>query len=138
MKIELTVEIVNDLKEIERLSKVIDEFGEKNGIHSKAVFEVNLSLEELITNTVSYGYNDGAVHKIIVSLIYSNDILEIEIRDDGLAFNPLNKGNPDTKQSIEERQIGGLGIYFVRNYVEELFYKRENEFNVLTLKKKIK
>ena len=60
----------------------------------------------------------------------------ITFRDKGVAFNPLEKQDPDVTQSAEERQIGGLGTYIVKKTMDEVKYERTDEENVLTIRKK--
>lgn len=127
----------NELEEIQSLAEAIELFGEENGIPAKALFQINLALDELLTNTISYGYPEGGEHEILVSLVLKGEReLRLEIRDDGKAFNPLEMGEPDTSQDIDERPIGGLGIHLVRQMMDEIEYRREAKQNILVMKKK--
>lgn len=126
----------NELEEIQLLAEAIELFGEENGIPAKALFQVNLALDELLTNTISYGYPEGGEHEILVSLILEGERkLRIEIHDDGEAFNPLETEEPDTSQDIDERPIGGLGIHLVRQMMDEIEYIRKDEQNILLIRK---
>ncbi len=133
MEIQKEVILVNKLSESERLSKIIEELAEEKNLSPKFVFEINVALDEIITNIVSYAYNDKAEHKILVRLFFLEDGLKIQIEDEGIAFNPMERPEPDITKSVMERQIGGLGIHMVRKLVDELKYKRENNKNILTL-----
>ncbi|HBK54643.1 ATP-binding protein [Syntrophomonas wolfei] len=127
----------NELEEIRLLAEAIELWGEENGIPGKTLFQLNLALDELLTNTITYGYPEGGEHEIMLRLIPEGEKeLLIEIRDDGLAFNPLEVKAPDLKQDIEERPIGGLGIHLVRQMLDELEYRRENGQNILLMRKK--
>mgnify|MGYP000888049952 FL=1 len=127
----------NELEEIRLLAEAIELWGEENGIPGKSLFQLNLALDELLTNTIIYGYPEGGEHEIRLRLVPEGEKeLLIEIRDDGLAFNPLEVKAPDLKQDIEERPIGGLGIHLVRQMLDEIEYRRENGHNVLLMKKK--
>lgn len=128
----------NDLNEIQLLAEAIELFGEENGLPLKDIFQVNLALDELLTNTISYGYDDAKEHRIIIN--YSIDEtknLLIEIHDDALPFDPLQKEDPDITLGIEERAVGGLGIFLVRQMMDEIKYRRENGYNILLLKKQL-
>ncbi len=82
----------NDLEEIQPLAEAIEIFGEENGLPAKVLFQVNLALDELLTNTISYGYPEGGEHEVLVRLMLEGEgDLLIEIRDDGFAFNPLKR-----------------------------------------------
>lgn len=129
----------NDLTEIQLLAEAVELFGEENGLSAKVVFQVNLALDELLTNTISYSYPEGGEHEILVQLMLEGDKnnLRIEIRDDGFAFNPLQKEEPDIDQDVDERPIGGLGIHLVRKMIDEIKYIREDEQNILVMRKEL-
>ena len=133
MEIQKKVTLVNKLSESERLSKIIEDFAEEKNLSLKLLFEINVALDEILTNIVSYAYNDKAEHKILVRLFSLKDGLKIQVEDEGIAFNPLQRAEPDITKSVMERPIGGLGIHMVRKLVDELKYKRENNKNILTL-----
>ncbi len=133
MEIQKEVILVNKLTESERLSKIIEELAEEKNLSPKFVFEINVALDEIITNIISYAYNDKAEHKILVKIFFLEDGLKIQIEDEGIAFNPMERAEPDITKSVMERPIGGLGIHMVRKLVDELKYKRENNKNILTL-----
>jgi len=129
--------IKNKQDEIADLSKKIDEFCTIHKIPKQVVFQLDLSLDELLTNTISYGFKDLEEHEIIITLELLDGTLSIEIHDDGIPFNPLEQPEPDLSQNIEERPIGGLGIYLVRNMMDVIDYRREECYNVMTIKKYI-
>jgi len=133
VEIQKEVILVNKLTESERLSKIIEELAEEKNLSPKFVFEINVALDEIITNIISYAYNDKAEHKILVKIFFLEDGLKIQIEDEGIAFNPMERAEPDITKSVMERPIGGLGIHMVRKLVDELKYKRENNKNILTL-----
>lgn len=129
----------NDLAGIQLLAEAVELFGEENGLSEKVLFQVNLALDELLTNTISYGFPDGGEHEILLRItIEGEKVLRIEIRDDGFAFNPLESEEPDVNQDIEDRPIGGLGIHLVRKMIEEIEYRWEDEQNILVLRKQLK
>ena len=130
-------EISNDLSEIENLANAVEGFGITHGIAAKDIFAINLSLEELITNTISYGYRDEDEHRIQVQVVLGGDEVQIELQDDGLAFNPLELPSPDTNKSIEERKIGGLGVHLVRTMMDQIVYERRGNNNILHLTKRL-
>ncbi|WP_054698049.1 ATP-binding protein [Syntrophomonas palmitatica] len=127
--------IKNDLAEIARLAGEIESFGEVQGIPEPVIFSINLSLDELITNIINYGYADNDEHNIIINLQAGDAEAVVELRDDGLPFNPLELPDPDTGQSLDERPIGGLGIYLVRRMMDQVEYRRQDNQNIMTMKK---
>lgn len=134
---QLALEIKNNPGEIEKLAARVEEFCQSANIPFKSIFEINLSLDELITNTISYGYPGGGEHWIQVQLSYGQGCLEIRLTDDGTAFNPLEAPPPPLDQPLEDRPIGGLGVHLVRTYMDEIDYQREQGKNKLLLRKKI-
>ncbi len=127
----------NKLSEIRRISEIIEKFCENNDLPMRILFDINLSLDELLTNIIHYGFDDEKEHTIIVKLSLSENILEITIEDDGKAFDPLNAKPPNLDQSIEDKPIGGLGIYLVKNLMTEINYKRLKSKNILVLTKMV-
>ncbi len=136
MSQKISIELKNNLGQLERLSRILAEYGELHHLPSNALFAVNLALEEIITNVITYGYRDDDEHNIIIRINFNQDHLIIEVEDDGLPFNPLEAPEPDLKKPLEEREIGGLGIHLVRNLMEGLEYRRLEGKNLLIMKKK--
>lgn len=134
---DISIELKNDLNELERLTQVLKEYCETCGLSPHILFALNLSLEEVVANVISYGYEDEREHSIFVRVRRKDGSLEIEVEDDGRAFNPLEQEPPDTNAPIEERPIGGLGIHLVRHYMDGLEYKRKDGRNLLLMKKNI-
>jgi anti-sigma regulatory factor (Ser/Thr protein kinase) len=134
----ISVLLKNDLSELQRLNQIVAEFAEHHGLASELVLRLILVLEEIITNVISYGYDDGLEHEISVRLSWKNPTIKVEVEDDGRPFNPLEAPPPDTGKPLTEMQVGGLGIHLVRAKMDELEYRRENDRNLLILKTKIR
>ncbi|HHT9137157.1 MAG TPA: ATP-binding protein [Candidatus Wunengus sp. YC60] len=131
-----TIQLKNNLRELERLSQTVDAFGEANNLSPKILYALNLSLDEIITNVIYYGYNDVNEHQIIIRILLKDEELTVEVEDDGKPFNPLEAEKPDLEKPLEERQVGGLGIHLVTNLMDTLEYKRQGGKNLLIMKKK--
>ena len=136
MREELEIKLNNKVSELERFNQTLTEFGQRHGLAPKVVHDLNLALEEILTNIISYGYTDNREHEIKVRLSVQPGEVKAEVEDDGQPFNPLEAPEPDTAKSLEERTIGGLGIHLVRKLMDDLEYKRQGERNLLTMKKK--
>ncbi len=134
---ELNVTLVNRLDEIGRLATLIEAFGEANGLSVELIYAFNLSLDEILTNVMSYGFTDAREHGIDVRLRIINGELEAEVSDPGRPFNPLDVPTPNLDAPIDERPIGGLGLHIVREMMDRLEYRRVDGRNVLTLTKRI-
>lgn len=131
-----TITLKNDLAELGRLAEAVTEFGERMGLPDKVVFSLNLVLDELVTNVVSYGYGDDpGEHWLTVGVRVEEGQLTAVLEDDGLPFDPLAKGPPDLDSPLEERGIGGLGVHFVRTMMDRVDYQRVDGRNRLTLVK---
>jgi anti-sigma regulatory factor (Ser/Thr protein kinase) len=135
----LTLTLKNDLSELQRASSTLDEFGQRHALPAAVLFDLHLALDEILTNVMSYGYDDDAQHEIVVHLSVSPDRpphhVEVEVEDDGRPFNPLDVARPNIEASIEDRPVGGLGIYLVRRVMDDLEYRRQPGKNVLVMRK---
>lgn len=131
------IQIKNDLSELERLNLLVEEFGGVNNFKTEEEYAIYLCLEEMVTNVISYAWpDDGDEHTIAIRLSVDDEFIKVEIEDDGLEFNPVTFGEPDTTLSVEDRPIGGLGIHLVKQTMDDVFYQRVEGRNVLILKKK--
>ena len=128
----------NNLPEIHRLAAEINKFGAETGLNDEMIFNIDLALEEIITNIISYAYADDKEHEIIVELNADDKLLTVRIEDDGKEFNISGLPEPDIEKPLEEREIGGLGCFFVRNLMDDLIYERIENKNILTLIKNVK
>ena len=137
MNTQLSIRLKNHLAEVVRLADLIAAFGEQQAWPPKTIFDVNLILEELATNIIRYGYDDGAEHEFLIQITATPGGMEIRIEDDAKAFNPLDLPKPDLEQPLEDRPIGGLGIYLVRKMTDTMEYRREDQKNILVLRKRV-
>lgn len=133
--LELT--LVNRIGEVGRLAEVLEEFGAANGLTQKVVLEVNLVLEELLTNTISYGYDDDHEHEIAIRLSLRDGTLAVEFEDDGKAFDPLTAPAPELDAALEDRAVGGLGVHLARSLMDNIEYTREGGRNRIRMAKSI-
>ena len=133
-RLEMTIR--NDLAEIAPLGERIDEYVAGLGLPPRMAFDLNLAIDELLTNVISYGYDDGAAHAIAVRCAAAGDEITVEIEDDGRAFDPFDAPPPDLTSSIEERAIGGLGVHLVRSLTDDASYERRDGRNIVTLRKR--
>lgn len=100
------------------------------------LFKIHLSVEEAVENVVDYAYEGGMGWlEAGTELDTSGLTLTILIKDAGVPFNPLEKEDPDITASVEERKIGGLGIFLCKQMMDEVSYRYENGCNILTMKK---
>src|SRR5262245_9856759 len=132
-----TITLKNQLAELERLSTFVDQFGERNGVGARDLFAIKLALDEVVTNVIRYGHEDGGEHEIVSRIAREGGALAAEVDDDGRPFDPLNVAEPDVDKPLEERPLGGLGIHLARKMTDQLQYRRQGNRNVLTMRKKL-
>ncbi len=125
----------NAISEVRVLSNTVKEFSEENSLSGEVTQDIHLALEEIFSNIVFYGFHDQDEHQIVISLSLRNNTLVLEIKDDGIPFNPLESKMPDLDIPIEERKTGDMGIHIVRELVDEIEYFRKQNKNILVIKK---
>ena len=132
MSSTLALKVETRLEELARIAAAVDELAERESWPPGLAVRVNLVIEEFGINVMNYGYDEG-VHTFDINLSYDDDLLTIEIIDGGKPFNPLEDApEPDTESSIEDRPIGGLGLFLVRTMTEDLQYRWEDSKNQST------
>jgi serine/threonine-protein kinase RsbW/sigma-B regulation protein RsbU (phosphoserine phosphatase) len=131
----LSLQVANDFSALAPVSQQVREFLCACCAPPEAEFLTDLVIEELVTNTIKYGYDDKDAHHIQVSVSFHDGHLCIEVRDNGHPFDPLTQEAPDLTQPAEERPIGGLGIHLVRQMTDEVRYERRGDENIVTATK---
>jgi anti-sigma regulatory factor (Ser/Thr protein kinase) len=106
-------------------------------ISPEATYFAALTIEELVTNCIKYGYDDSMEHTIDVELLVADHTLTITVVDDGRAFDPLAVPRPDMAGAVEDRPIGGLGIHMLRELADKMSYERRGNTNRVTLTKRV-
>ncbi|MCF8161173.1 MAG: ATP-binding protein [Polaromonas sp.] len=135
MSSHLSLELMADLTELERLNDALDQLAQTQRWSAESLFQIKLALEEVVVNVISYGAEGGRLPRIHVELRQDAARLEIEVADDGIAFDPLQKAVPDLDASLENRPIGGLGVYLVRQLMDSVRYQRDAGQNKLSITK---
>lgn len=105
--------------------------------NGKVDYQLRLVSEEALINIINYAYVKESGELKIDCETINNDTILIEISDTGAAFDPLQKEDPDITLPVEERRVGGLGIFIIKNIMDTVDYKREGGKNILTLTKKL-
>lgn len=129
--------IKNDISEINKLAFFIEELGEEFGLTPNMVFNLNLVLEEAVSNVILYAYPKETQQEIVLTANKSDKNLIFVLSDTGKAFDPTQVPDADVTLSAEERQIGGLGIFLIRQIMNEVKYQRIDGKNSLTLIKQL-
>ena len=127
----------NALTELDALFQHVERFGNLVGLPKKQIFQINLALDELFTNIVSYGYTDNKTHWIKFNLRADSDAVKIRIEDSGIAFDPVGTSTSGSAPPLEDCKIGGLGLHIVKKIMDQIDYTRKGNKNIITIKKYI-
>lgn len=132
---EKTLVLQNEIPEISKLALFIDELGEELGLSPELVFNLNLVLEEAVSNIILYAYPKGEHESISLTAKKTENQLLFVLTDTGKEFDPTLMPDADVNLAAEDRQIGGLGIFLIRQIMNQVEYQRIDGRNVLTLGK---
>lgn len=113
---------------------------ENSNADTKLLMQIDLAVEEIFVNIAHYAYQPGSGDIKVICQAAENEgspEVRIEFSDEGIAFDPLAKEDPDITLSVEERGIGGLGIFLVKKYMDFVSYERNGNTNVFTMSKKL-
>ena len=132
---ELTVEA--KVETIERVTDFVNAELEAMDCPMKTQMQIDVAIDEILANVASYAYGTGS-GTVTVRMIVQPEPRAVILRfiDDGMPFDPLEKEEPDTTLSVEERPIGGLGIFLVRKTMDEVGYEYRDGKNILQIKKR--
>lgn len=120
----------------DRIAQEVEKFGESQGWTPEIAFTIRLILEELILNAVDYGTDDQST-EVSLDLLSEADSIQIELRDNGKAFNPLEDApEPDFETPVANRRLGGLGVHLVKHLSDKVSYRHSDGQNILTIVKR--
>ena len=136
-KVNLSITLKNRLSDLDKIKAAVSKMSGAIDCTRRKVKEIDLILEELFTNVVCHGFTDNKEHDIDISLSCDDTVLEIRMEDDGEPFDITSSPPPDTCCALEKRGIGGLGIHFVKHFIDECKYYRKKNKNIIVLKKNI-
>ena len=131
----LEIALANELREIVGAAAKIDAFCEEKDLSPEIAYAVNLSIDEILTNTISYGYEDDEPHRIEIIVRLEAESLVVVIVDDSAPFDLSATPEADLEASLEEREVGGLGLFLVHQMMDKVEYERVDGCNVVTLTK---
>ena len=129
--------LFNRREEIAKLAPFIEEFAAQAGLAEELVFSLNLALEEAVSNVVLYAYPPDKKHTLTLVAKRDGDTVTFILSDTGKEFDPTAAPEADITLSAQEREIGGLGIFLVKQIMDSVEYQRIENKNILTLKKLI-
>ncbi|MGA2161837.1 MAG: ATP-binding protein [Methanoregula sp.] len=123
------------LDEIPGVSFELEQCMRSSGFSDEQILDLQLAVEEAITNIIVHGYA-GTPGTIAIRCRAGPDEAIVEIFDNAPAFDPLQVPEPDTSTDLDDREIGGLGIFLTRQVTDAVMYRYEQGQNILTLTKK--
>jgi anti-sigma regulatory factor (Ser/Thr protein kinase) len=133
----LSLIVGNERREIARLMERVEHECHGWGLVEDDIVNLNLILDEFVSNVIRHGYDDDLEHQVAVVVSLEGELATVRIEDDGKPFNPLEAPPPNLDLPIEERPIGGLGIFIARALADSVEYRRERDRNVLVMTKKV-
>ena len=122
---------------IEKVTEFVNDRLQKSNIPQKIQTQIDVVIDELMSNVTKFAYRDGKNGDISVEMEVNEEEIAMTFRDSGVPFNPLEQADPDVNAPLEQRKIGGLGLFLVRKTMDKLNYVYENGQNVLTVIKKL-
>jgi serine/threonine-protein kinase RsbW len=128
-----SIDVRNDLADLGRVTAILDELWDRNAVEPELRADLNIAAEEILTNVIRHGGAGERAAQARIEVL--PDRVEIEVRDRGAPFNPLEHPPPDTGLSLDERRPGGLGILLVRRIMDHTAYERRDGMNCFTMVK---
>lgn len=138
---EKEITLAATLENMDSALGMIEEGLKQAGCPAKMIRQIVVCVEEVYVNVVNYAYDKPpgscTIRFVTEDLLQNQNMSQclIELRDAGKQFNPLEKEDPDITLSAEERKIGGLGIYMVKNIMDQVTYRYDEKYNILTMTK---
>lgn len=125
-------------EDLARLAEFVGAFGRNAGLNDEELFAIDLSLHEWVANIQSYGYQDNNKEpRVSITLTRRASEVHVEVEDTGIPFDPLQYPAPETSLKLDQKPIGGLGIFIVRKYMDHVAYDRLNDRNKLVMRKRL-
>jgi len=122
------------LKNLEMMNNFLHKWAKKASLSTHSENELLLAVEEVYANIVKYAYPES-LGKVTIHCRTDEDSLILKIKDEGIPFDPLQLTEPHLISCLKERKVGGLGVFLMRRFVDNVKYEKEGKYNVLTLVK---
>ncbi|WP_168120992.1 ATP-binding protein [Paenibacillus sp. HB172176] len=137
VEIDRLIKLDNRLDALQQLNEQLEEIGASAGWSERSILDLSLACEEIVVNIINYGFPGGGEHEIEIGVQASPESVRISIRDDGVPFNPLQEADPLSQldMDVDERPIGGLGIFFVKRLMDAVSYEYDDGKNCILMSK---
>ncbi len=123
----LFITISNKIQNIRGLIESFEQFARKQQVPDLPIQQISIVFDELISNTIKYAYPDDLEHHIEIMVRFYRDKLMITLLDDGVPFNPFMQSEPDISLSVQDREVGGLGVHLVKFLVDDYHYEYKSQ-----------
>ncbi len=133
MSRKMAIVLENKLEELSVLTQMLQVFLRPYQMPSATLYALELTLEEILVNIISYAYESDTSHEIEFKVEVDENMIAMKFIDEGTPFNPLTVKRADTQQPMMERGVGGLGISVVRKMRDMMEYQRKNDKNILRI-----
>ena len=127
---------LHEIGEIPRLHRFVQTVSEHAGLDDALSMNLNLALEEAVSNVLLYAYPAGTQPHVEIGAVVREDRIDFTVTDSGTAFDPTSLPDPDLTVDVKDRPVGGLGIYLVKRIMDHVSYTRKNGKNILSMTKK--
>lgn len=131
-----TLVLRNDISELNRLVEFLEMMEEEWRFSPALTTQLNLVLEEALSNVIFYAFEPGSENEIRCNFILKENELTIVLTDGGKPYDPTLKEDPDINLPAEDRPVGGLGIFLIKQIMDEVSYCRKDDQNHLTMVKR--
>ena len=135
MRKEITIK--NEVNELENVARFVEEIGEELGLGMELQMNLNLVMEEMVSNIIFYAYPEGTQASIDLMAESDGKELTFVLSDQGREFDPTVMDEADVDTNPADRELGGMGIFIVKNIMNQVTYQRLEGKNLLTMKKEI-
>jgi anti-sigma regulatory factor (Ser/Thr protein kinase) len=138
MSHEQTVDLAirNDVAELATVTETVDRIGAEAGMPFKAVMQLQVVLDEVLSNVIKYAWPEGGSHELRVRINVRDSTVEVLVTDDGRPFDPMVQPPPELLQPGRRPQPGGVGIHMIKQLVDGFEYARVDGYNQVTLSKR--
>ncbi len=128
-----TIRLPAKMESLEKFLEIISVFAKAEGYSQNKRDEMELVIEEVLVNIIHYAYPESTGEVEIRYRKQNDTKLILEIRDNGIPFDPLSLSEPSLTADLSDRKVGGLGVFFIREVTDDIQYRRDGDANVLTL-----
>lgn len=137
MEMKKMISIVNRVEELERVTRFVEDICDELNLDMELQMNLNLAMEEMVSNIIFYAYPEGTEANIDISATSDGREITFVISDQGQEFDPTKVDEADVNVNPAERSLGGMGIFIVKNIMNQVTYQRLEGKNLLTMKKEI-